>query len=140
MGKVALHFSFGLLGVRVVYRVSCTNCVATFVVATWEKQFDCEAMKRAFAGEISDEASSILLGQEKEFAEEEQERGAQGYGPAPLCAGGPLRTERESIAMKRWVSIPVKESAEYARGAGAAGDGRLASERDRDGAEPAERG
>lgn len=116
------------------------NCVATFVVATWEKQFDREAMKRAFAGEITNESSSILLGQEKEFAEEEQDRGAQGYGPAPLYAGGPLRTERESIAMKRWVSVPVKDLAEYTRGAGAAGDGCLAPEREPDGAEPAERG
>jgi aerobic C4-dicarboxylate transport protein len=29
------------------------NCVATFVVAKWEGQFDREAMLRAFRGEIS---------------------------------------------------------------------------------------
>ncbi|GAA1359840.1 hypothetical protein GCM10009596_15850 [Arthrobacter rhombi] len=206
-GKAALHFSFGLIGARFVYRVSLNeaillgkgtaltdaiagvfmagvpgssflalsataaargilpvtgvalllgadrlmdsmrvavnllgNRVATFVVVTWEKQFDREAMKRAFAGEITNAASSILLGQEKEYAEEEQERGAQGYGPAPLYAGGPLRTEQESIAMKCWASVPVKDFAAHTRGAGAAGDGSLASEKDRDGVELAGRG
>lgn len=75
------------------------NCVATFVVAKWEKQFDREAMKRAFAGEITNEASSLFLDKEEEFEEDERERAAQGLGPAPRYAGGPSRDEYEAIHM-----------------------------------------
>lgn len=37
------------------------NCVATFVVAKWEGQFDREAMKRAFAGETTAEEEAELV-------------------------------------------------------------------------------
>lgn len=36
------------------------NCVATFVVAKWEGQFDREAMKRAFAGEVTEKEEAEL--------------------------------------------------------------------------------
>jgi hypothetical protein len=75
------------------------NCVATFVVAKWEKQFDRDAMVRAFAGEITNEASSLFLNREDEFEEDERERAAQGLGPAPRYAGGPSRDEYEAIHM-----------------------------------------
>jgi aerobic C4-dicarboxylate transport protein len=75
------------------------NCVATFVVAKWEKQFDRDAMVRAFAGEITNEASSLFLNKEDKFEEGERERAAQGLGPAPRYAGGPSRDEYEAIHM-----------------------------------------
>ncbi|MCP3426698.1 C4-dicarboxylate transporter DctA, partial [Rothia sp. AR01] len=48
------------------------NCVATFVVAKWEKQFDRDVMLRAFAGEYTNEDSAILLGKEDEYREQER--------------------------------------------------------------------
>ena len=43
------------------------NCVATFVVAKWEGQFDRDAMKRAFAGEITTVEAARMLGKEDEY-------------------------------------------------------------------------
>ena len=40
------------------------NCVATFVVAKWEGQFDREAMLRAFRGEITEAAESEVTASE----------------------------------------------------------------------------
>ncbi|MGJ3402589.1 cation:dicarboxylate symporter family transporter [Glutamicibacter sp. Je.9.36] len=65
------------------------NCVATFVVAKWEGQFDREAMKRAFAGEITNEDSARMLGRDEEWEALETERVANGGQPSPKFGGGP---------------------------------------------------
>ena len=65
------------------------NCVATFVVAKWEGQFDREVMKRAFAGEITNEDTARMLGKEEEFAAAEVSRLAAGEEPSPKFGGGP---------------------------------------------------
>ncbi|MFJ2350821.1 cation:dicarboxylate symporter family transporter [Glutamicibacter sp. NPDC087673] len=65
------------------------NCVATFVVAKWEGQFDREAMKRAFAGEITNEDSARMLGRDEEWEAMEAERVANGGQPSPKFGGGP---------------------------------------------------
>lgn len=75
------------------------NCVATFVVAKWEGQFDREVMLRAFAGEITNEDSAIMLGQEELFEEQEHERLAEGQGPSPKFGGGPLPGTVPAIAL-----------------------------------------
>lgn len=75
------------------------NCVATFVVAKWEGQFDRDAMQRAFRGDITNEASAVMLGQEEDFAEDEQERAAHGYDPAPVFSGGPSRDQYPVIVV-----------------------------------------
>ncbi|MFJ3958296.1 cation:dicarboxylate symporter family transporter [Arthrobacter sp. NPDC090010] len=75
------------------------NCVATFVVAKWEGQFDRSVMLRAFAGEITNEDSAIMLGQEEVFEEQEHERIAEGQSPSPKFGGGPLASEVPAIAL-----------------------------------------
>lgn len=75
------------------------NCVATFVVAKWEGQFDREAMVRAFAGEITNEDSALMLGQEDEFLRDEAARMADGEAPAPKFGGGPARDSLPTIGM-----------------------------------------
>ncbi|QGH69978.1 cation:dicarboxylate symporter family transporter [Pseudactinotalea sp. HY158] len=65
------------------------NCVATFVVAAWEKQLDRDMMRRAFAGEITNEASAIILDAEEEFEEDEAIRAEQGLPSAPRWTGAP---------------------------------------------------
>jgi aerobic C4-dicarboxylate transport protein len=63
------------------------NCVATFVVAKWEKQFDRDAMVRAFNGEIVDEDDAIALDQEEEFREAEAQRLREGHAASPRFLG-----------------------------------------------------
>ena len=75
------------------------NCVATFVVAKWEGQFDREAMFRAFAGEITNEDSAIMLGEEDGFRIEEELRLSEGGEPSPKFAGGPTRGSTPYIQM-----------------------------------------
>ena len=75
------------------------NCVATFVVAKWEGQFDREAMVRAFAGEITNEDSAIMLGEEDGFRVEEELRLSEGGEPSPKFAGGPTRGSIPNIQM-----------------------------------------
>lgn len=75
------------------------NCVATFVVAKWEGQFDREAMLRAFAGEITNEDSALMLGQEEEFLRDEAARMAEGEAAAPKFGGGPARDSLPTIGM-----------------------------------------
>ncbi|PQZ88159.1 C4-dicarboxylate transporter DctA [Arthrobacter sp. MYb227] len=75
------------------------NCVATFVVAKWEGQFDRELMLRAFAGEITNEDSALMLGQEEEFLRDEAARMADGEAPAPKFGGGPARDSLPTIGM-----------------------------------------
>jgi len=75
------------------------NCVATFVVAKWEGQFDREAMKAAFAGEITNEDSAIMLGYEEEYDQANEERIAHGEKPLPKFAGGPAEGEYPEIRM-----------------------------------------
>ena len=65
------------------------NCVATFVVAKWEGQFDRSVMLRAFSGEITNEDSAIMLGAEDVFEEQEIERLSEGQEPSPKFRGGP---------------------------------------------------
>ncbi|MFJ2618365.1 cation:dicarboxylate symporter family transporter [Glutamicibacter sp. NPDC087344] len=64
------------------------NCVATFVVAKWEGQFDRDAMKRAFAGEITTVEAARMLGKEAEFESSQIERlkAEQAAAPAPETA------------------------------------------------------
>lgn len=75
------------------------NCVATFVVAKWEGQFDRDAMVRAFAGEITNEDSARMLGQEDEFLVDEELRISGGGDPSPKFGGGPRRDSISSIEM-----------------------------------------
>ncbi|SJM56866.1 cation:dicarboxylate symporter family transporter [Gulosibacter sp. 10] len=65
------------------------NCVATFVVAKWEKQFNPKAMKIAFAGGVTNEDSAIMLGVEDQYAKVNEKRRAEGKPPLPKFAGGP---------------------------------------------------
>ncbi|MDQ0031090.1 cation:dicarboxylate symporter family transporter [Arthrobacter bambusae] len=65
------------------------NCVATFIVAKWEGQFDRSVMVRAFRGEITNEDSAIMLGAEAIFEEQEIERLSEGREPSPKFRGGP---------------------------------------------------
>lgn len=76
------------------------NCVATFVVARWEGQFDREAMKRAFAGEITNEDTARMLGREEEFETREAERVAAGEEPSPKFGGGPDPRSLKEIDMR----------------------------------------
>ncbi|WP_309066910.1 cation:dicarboxylate symporter family transporter [Microbacterium sp.] len=75
------------------------NCVATFVVANWEKQFDRKVMKAAFAGAITNEDSAIMLGADEEFERVNAERIAQGKPPLPKFGGGPFEDEYPEIRM-----------------------------------------
>jgi aerobic C4-dicarboxylate transport protein len=77
------------------------NCVATFVVAKWEKQFDRDVMVRAFAGEYTNEDSAILLGKEEEYRRQERLRTRAGEEPSPKFRGGPHVTDFEQIQMAR---------------------------------------
>jgi aerobic C4-dicarboxylate transport protein len=65
------------------------NCVATFVVAKWEGQFDRDVMVRAFRGEITNEDSAIMLGAVDVFEAQELERISEGREPSPKFSGGP---------------------------------------------------
>jgi aerobic C4-dicarboxylate transport protein len=65
------------------------NCVATFVVAKWEGQFDRSVMLRAFKGEITNEDSAIMLGKEDVYEEQELQRITGGQNPSPKFRGGP---------------------------------------------------
>ncbi|GAA3301453.1 hypothetical protein GCM10017709_13070 [Glutamicibacter nicotianae] len=76
------------------------DCVATFVVAKWEGQFDREAMKRAFAGEITNEDSACMLGRDEEWETIEAERIAQGGQPSPKFGGGPSPDALSKFDMK----------------------------------------
>nr|WP_256370187.1 cation:dicarboxylase symporter family transporter [Glutamicibacter sp. ZJUTW] len=76
------------------------NCVATFVVAKWEGQFDREAMKRAFAGEITNEDPARMLGRDEEWETIEAERIAQGGQPSPKFGGGPSPDALSKFDMK----------------------------------------
>lgn len=77
------------------------NCVATFVVATWEGQFDRDVMKRAFAGEITNEDSARMLGKEEEFAKSEAKRLAAGQEPSPKFGGGHSSEPFPTIELSR---------------------------------------
>lgn len=76
------------------------NCVATFVVAKWEGQFDRETMKRAFAGEITNEDTARMLGRDEEWEEMEAERLASGNAPSPKFGGGPTPDALPRIDMQ----------------------------------------
>lgn len=65
------------------------NCVATFVVARWEGQFDRKAMQVAFAGGVTNEDSAIMLGEEEAYEETNVNRAAYGKQPLPKFAGEP---------------------------------------------------
>ncbi|WP_313810545.1 cation:dicarboxylate symporter family transporter [Glutamicibacter sp.] len=75
------------------------NCVATFVVAKWEGQFDRDVMKRAFAGEITNEDSARMLGREEEWEAMEAKRLAEGGEPSPKFGGGPAPEDLPHIDM-----------------------------------------
>lgn len=75
------------------------NCVATFVVARWEGQFDRKAMQVAFAGGITNEDSAIMLGEEEAYEETNANRAAYGKQPLPKFAGGPGDGEFPEIRM-----------------------------------------
>ncbi|WP_077488988.1 cation:dicarboxylate symporter family transporter [Sinomonas mesophila] len=86
------------------------NCVATFVVAKWEGQFDRTAMKRAFDGELTNEDSAILLGREDEFARQEEERAKRGEAPSPKWSGGPYEEDIPEFQMSQHGSGRAGES------------------------------
>ncbi|MGP9783680.1 C4-dicarboxylate transporter DctA [Arthrobacter sp. MYb229] len=77
------------------------NCVATFVVAKWEGQFDRENMKRAFAGEITNEDTARMLGKEEEYEAAELARLASGEKPSPKFGGGPTADDIPEITLHK---------------------------------------
>lgn len=77
------------------------NCVATFVVAKWEGQFDRESMKRAFAGEITNEDTARMLGREEEFEAAELRRIAEGAQPSPKFGGGPSAEDLPEFELRK---------------------------------------
>ncbi len=77
------------------------NCVATFVVSKWEGQFDRSVMVRAFAGEITNHDSAIMLGKEEVFEGQELQRLNEGQDPSPKFRGGPNPEEIPQFQMSK---------------------------------------
>jgi aerobic C4-dicarboxylate transport protein len=77
------------------------NCVATFVVAKWEGQFDRSVMVRAFNGEITNEDTAIMLGKEEVYAQQELERISTGQQPSPKFRGGPAADDIPQFEMSK---------------------------------------